>query len=276
MESAGTGSDGKLAEKIKSLSPWFHNIILPDGTHTAPEHPLGDFPAYKWDLMAPLIPQDLTGYRVLDIGCNAGYYSVECAKRGADVTAIDIDEKYLVQAKWVAEIFNVDKRISFHRMQVYDLVKTDWQFDIVLFLGVFYHLRYPLLAIDILSEKATNQVVFQSLTLLVEEEYQAVEDIRLRDRDILLEKGWPSMAFIENKFMKDPTNWWVPNPAAIKAMFRTAGFSFLHSPGQEIFFFQTDRKQPSVVTGWNRSEFLSATGRKWQNEAKMKTGIKNC
>ncbi len=274
MKSAGKRSAGKLAEKIKSLSPWFHNILLPDGTHTAPEHPLGNFPAYKWELIAPLLPKDLTGCRVLDIGCNAGFYSVECAKRGAYVTAIDIDDKYLEQAKWVAEIFNVEKRISFHRMQVYDLVKTNRQFDIVLFLGVFYHLRYPLLAIDILSEKSIDQVVFQSLTLQVEEEYHAVEDIRLRDRDVLLEKGWPSMAFIENKFMKDPTNWWVPNPAAIKAIFRTAGFRFMHSPGQEIFFFQADSKHHSVVKGWNRSEFLSATGREWQDEAIMKTGIK--
>jgi tRNA (mo5U34)-methyltransferase len=274
MKSAGTGSNGKLTDKIKSLSPWFHNIILPDGTHTAPEHPLGNFPSYKWDLISPFLPQDLTGCKILDIGCNAGYYSVECAKRGADVTAIDIDVKYLEQAKWVAEIFDVDQRISFHRMQVYDLVKTDWQFDIILFLGVFYHLRYPLLGIDILSEKTEDQVVFQSLSLQVEEEHQPVEDIRLRDREILLEKGWPSMAFIENKFMKDPTNWWVPNSAAIKAMFRTAGLSFIHSPGQEIFFFRIDPKHPSVVKGWNRSEFLSATGRIWKKEAILKTGFK--
>jgi tRNA (mo5U34)-methyltransferase len=275
MKSAGIGANGKFAEKIKSLSPWFHNIILPNGEPTAPEHSLGNFPAYKWDLISPYLPLDLSGYKVLDIGCNAGFYSVECAKRGADVIAIDIDKKYLEQARWVAEIFNLNEKISFHRMQVYDLIKKDWHFDVVLFLGVFYHLRYPLLAIDILSELAQDQVVFQSLSLQVEEEHQPVEDIRLRDRDILLKKGWPSMAFIENKFMKDPTNWWVPNPAAIKAMFRTAGFSFEHSPGQEIFFFHRDSKHPSVVKGWNRSEYLSATGRKWKREANRKTGIKS-
>jgi tRNA (mo5U34)-methyltransferase len=263
MKSSGIGANGKFADRIKSLSPWFHNIILPNGEHTAPGHPLGNFPSYKWDLISPLLPSNLTGYKVLDIGCNAGFYSVECAKRGADVTAIDIDEKYLKQARWVAEMFNLNGKISFHRMQVYDLIKTPWKFDIILFMGVFYHLRYPLLAIDILSEKATDYVVFQSLTLQVEEEHQPVDDFRLRDRDILLEKGWPSMAFIENKFMKDPTNWWVPNPSAIKAIFRTAGFSFMHSPGQEIFFFRIDPKQTSVVTGWNRSEYLSATGRNW-------------
>ena len=84
------------------LAPWFHNLHLPDGRQTAPDHPLGDFPAFKWRQIAPHVPVHLAGRRALDIGCNAGFYSFELARRGAQVTAIDSDERYLAQARWAA------------------------------------------------------------------------------------------------------------------------------------------------------------------------------
>lgn len=261
-----------VGDTIKNLQPWFQNIHLPGGEETAPNHPLGDFPSYKWEVIAPLLPEDLSNYKVLDIGCNAGFYSLKCALRGAQVTAIDIDPHYLYQAEWITGLFNLNDRIEFHEMQVYDLMKTNWEFDVVLFLGVFYHLRYPLLAIDIISEKVKNMVIFQSLSLNNEQEPDHVDDITLKNKDILLGNNWPSMAFIENKFMSDPTNWWVPNSNAIKAMFRTAGMKFIHSPGQEVYFFRKDKQHPSVATSWNESEYLSATGRKWESTAGLKTG----
>ncbi|MEJ7797768.1 MAG: DUF1698 domain-containing protein [Solirubrobacteraceae bacterium] len=67
---------------------------LPGGRCTAPDHPLGDFPAFKWQQIAPHLPQDLAGARALDIGCNAGFYSFELARRGADVLAVDVGEHY--------------------------------------------------------------------------------------------------------------------------------------------------------------------------------------
>ena len=264
--------DKIIADTIKNMEPWFHNIHLPGGETTAPNHPLGDFPSYKWEVIDHYLPEDLTGCKVLDIGCNAGYYSVKCALKGATVTAIDIDPHYLNQAKWVVNLFNLQERIKFYRMQVYDLVKMDWEFDIVLFLGVFYHLRYPLLAIDIVSEKVKDMLVFQSLSLQHDGEHPLIEDIGLRNKEILLDKRWPSLAFIEKMFMGDPTNWWVPNAAAVKAMFRTAGMELINCPGQEVCFFKPDKQNQSVVNGWNRSEFLSATGRPWENDAEIKIG----
>ena len=88
MVEAGTNS---LSQAIRELGPWFHNLHLPGGEQTAPDHAYGDFPAFKWREIAPHIPQDLRGLTVLDIGCNAGFYSFELARRGAQVTAIDID-----------------------------------------------------------------------------------------------------------------------------------------------------------------------------------------
>jgi tRNA (mo5U34)-methyltransferase len=73
------------------LAPWFHNLHLPNGRQTAPDHPLGDFPAFKWRQIAHHVPADLSGKRALDIGCNAGFYSFELAGRGAQVLAIDVE-----------------------------------------------------------------------------------------------------------------------------------------------------------------------------------------
>lgn len=264
----------RINDTIKKLAPWFHNIHLPGGEETAPNHPLGDFPSYKWEVIHPHLPDDLSGHKILDIGCNAGFYTIQCALRGAEVTAIDIDPHYLKQSKWIAGLFNLQDRIKFHKMQVYDLMKYSWKFDLVLFLGVFYHLRYPLLAIDIVSEKVGDTLIFQSLSLNNEKEYEAVEDISLNKKELLLSRGWPSMAFIENKFMGDPTNWWVPNSAAIKALFKTAGLKMIQSPGQEVYFFKRDNNYQPVASSWNKSEFLSATGKEWESTLEYKVGKK--
>src|SRR3954451_1069192 len=96
---------------IARLGPWFHNIHLPDGTQTCPDHWAGDFPAFKWQQIAPHLPSDLSGWNCLDIGCNAGFYTFELVKRGASVLGIDVDARYLRQAEWAAEQFGVQDRV---------------------------------------------------------------------------------------------------------------------------------------------------------------------
>ena len=149
-----------IRNRIEELGPWFHNIHLPDGTQTAPDHFLGDFPHTKWQQLSPLLPEDLSGRTALDIGCNAGFYSLELARRGAEVTAIDFDPNYLRQATWVLEQYQLSERVTLRQMQVYDLAHEEQQYDIVLFMGVFYHLRYPLLALDIVTRLVGEMMVF--------------------------------------------------------------------------------------------------------------------
>src|SRR5438093_979251 len=79
----------QIGERIRDLGQWFHNIDL-GGVKTAPEHFLGDYPAFKWARFADAIPADLSGRTVLDIGCNAGFYAIEMKRRGAErVVGID-------------------------------------------------------------------------------------------------------------------------------------------------------------------------------------------
>ena len=72
----------KFNPKITELAPWLQNIHLPDGSQTAPDHFLGDFPAFKWEKIKNAVPEDLNGTRVLDVACNAGFYSLELANGG--------------------------------------------------------------------------------------------------------------------------------------------------------------------------------------------------
>jgi tRNA (mo5U34)-methyltransferase len=221
--------------EIAALGPWFHNLHLPDGRQTAPDHALGDFPAFKWRQLAPALPADLSGWRALDIGCNAGFYSCELAARDAEVLAIDHDERYLRQAEWARRKLGLEKRVELRRMSVYELVRLEDCFDLVLFLGVLYHLRHPLLALDIVAERTERLLALQTLTAPGEEVVTPPPDLGIDERDRLREPGWPAMAFIERSLAEDPTNWWAPTHACVEAMLRSAGLEVVERPGHELY-----------------------------------------
>jgi tRNA (mo5U34)-methyltransferase len=245
--------------EIAELAPWFHNIHLPTGEQTAPGHWLGDFPASKWERLRSSIPARLDGWTALDIGCNAGFYSIELARRGARVVGIDSDPRYLHQARWVARQFGLEGSIEFREMQIYDLSRSRETFDLVWFMGVFYHLRYPLLGLDIAAEKVRRMLVFQTLTMPGDEVCTTVpEGGDIEARDIFLDAGWPKLAFIEHSFVNDPTNWWAPNHAAVEAMLRSAGFRVMERPGHEIYICEPGR---DALPRAESAEFRSATGR---------------
>ena len=223
-----------VAQQIHALGEWFHNIDIA-GVPTAPEHFLGDFPRVKWERFRQAIPVDLRGKTVLDIGCNAGFYSIEMKRRGADrVLGIDFDERYLAQAHFAADVLGLD--IEFRKLSVYDVHNVGEQFDIVLFLGVFYHLRHPLLALDLIHEHVTRDLlVFQSLQRGTGGGEPVQDDYGFWEADAFERPGFPKMYFIEKRYAGDPTNWWIPNRAGVEGMLRSAGFEILEQPESEVF-----------------------------------------
>jgi tRNA (mo5U34)-methyltransferase len=249
-----------IAGSVVKLKPWFHNLHLPDGTQTAPDHFLGDFPAYKWREIADVLPESLHGWTALDVGCNAGFYSFELAKRGAMVTAIDMNSHYLAQARWAAGIYGLEQRIEFRQMQVYELAREQRQYDLIFFLGVFYHLRYPLLGLDIVAQRVRRLLVFQTLTMPGREIFSETDNLAIDDRQAMCEPGWPKMAFIEKRFANDRTNWWAANHAGVEAMLRSSGMRLLGQPGTEIYLCEPDPENPSCLLTWNGAEFAAATG----------------
>lgn len=248
-------------EEIEQLGPWFHNLRLPGGKQTAPDHALGDFPRSIWQRIAPQVPEDLSGWTVLDIGCNAGFYSFELARRGAQVTAIDHDPRYLRQAQWAAEQLDLADRVEFRRQQIYDLARDSTQYDLVWFMGVFYHLRYPLLGLDIAARKVGRLMMFQTMTMPGEEVVEPPEDFGLDGRSMMRQQGWPVMAFVEKRLAHDPTNWWAPNHACVEAALRTAGLKVLNRVIPEVYLCQPDAdQQPEGMQELMEEEYLAATG----------------
>jgi tRNA (mo5U34)-methyltransferase len=223
-----------IARRISELGEWFHNIDL-QGHRTAPNHFLGDYPAVKWQRFAEAIPADLRGRTVLDIGCNGGFYSIEMKRRGADrVVGIDWDQRYLDQARFAAEVTATE--VEFKRLSVYDVASLGERFDVVLFMGVLYHLRHPLLALDLLHEHATRDLfVFQSMLRGRESVMELEQDYPFSTTDIFDHPGYPKLHFVEHRYSKDQTNWWIPNRAAAEAMLRSAGYTIVAHPESEVF-----------------------------------------
>jgi tRNA (mo5U34)-methyltransferase len=230
----GVWTPEKIERRVRELGTWFHNISL-RGVQTAPDHFLGDYPAVKWRSFAASLPEDLSGKSVLDIGCNAGFYAMEMKRRGATrVLGIDSKDEYLAQARFAAEVNDLD--IEFRRMNVYDVPHIGERFDLVLFLGVFYHLRHPLLALDLLHDHVTRDLlVFQSMQRGSSEVAELQHDYHFWDTEVFSEDTFPKMFFIENWYSGDWTNWWIPNRACTEAMLRSSGFEIVDHPEAEVY-----------------------------------------
>jgi tRNA (mo5U34)-methyltransferase len=233
-QSAQHFSPEAIRERVRALGTWFHNIDL-RGVPTAPDHFLGDYPAIKWNRFADALPADVTGKTVLDIGCNAGFYSIAMKRRGAArVVGIEPSDEYINQARFAAEVCEVD--IEFRQLSVYDVARLGEKFDIVLFMGVFYHLRHPLLALDLIhAHVAGDMLVFQSMLRGSGEVEPYEKNYHFWETDIFERPSFPHMSFIEHKYANDETNWWVPNRACAEALLRSAGFDLLDHPEEEVF-----------------------------------------
>jgi tRNA (mo5U34)-methyltransferase len=229
-----TLSADEIRTRVLELGPWFHNLDL-DGISTAPGHFLGDYPAVKWREFSDAIPKDLSGCTVLDIGCNAGFYSLEMKRRGAArVVGIDSEEEYLAQGRFAAEVSGLE--IEFRRLSVYDVAALHERFDIVLFMGVLYHLRHPLLALDLIHEHvAGDLLVFQSMQRGSTDIEPVEQNYDFWTTEQFDRPGFPKLHFIEHCLAGDPTNWWVPNRACVEAMLRSAGFEIRQHPEAEVY-----------------------------------------
>ncbi len=235
MRSADLTPD-QIRQRISELGEWFHNIDL-RGVQTAPHHFLGDYPRLKWRRFAGAIPADLRGMTVLDIGCNGGFYAIEMKRRGADrVVGIDSDEGYLAQARFAAEVCDVE--IDLRLMSVYEIARLEEKFDLVLFMGVLYHLRHPLLALDLIHEHVAGEtLIFQSMLRgsVTDAESAVIDDAPITETALFDRPGYPKLHFVENRYANDPTNWWIPNRACAVAMLRSAGFDVTPTPEPEVF-----------------------------------------
>ena len=211
----------EINDLIATVDKWFHTIEVAPGVFT----PGVQDPSKRLHLMG--IPENLAGKRVLDIGPMEGYYSFICEERGAEVTAADIQPSPGLRI--ASKIKNSSIKIL--EMSVYELDrKTLGTFDLILFMGVFYHLRHPLLALDCMYDLVDDLLIVESQVCdrwFVDEGGRTT---KLEDYDIRL-KSLPFAQFYpRNELNKDGSNWWSPNEIGLKAMLESSGFSAqLHS-----------------------------------------------
>jgi tRNA (mo5U34)-methyltransferase len=160
------------------------------------------------------------------------------------VLGVDSDPRYLAQAKFAAEVHGAD--IEFRQMSVYELPTLGERFDLVLFMGVLYHLRHPLLALDILREHVVGgTLVFQSMLRGSVESVAVGADYLFWQTEHFNDPAYPLMYFIEHKYAGDPTNWWIPNRACAEGMLRSAGFEIVGHPEDEVFICRSAGEDPA-------------------------------
>jgi len=161
-------------------------------------------------------------------------------RRGADrVVGIDSDERYLQQAALAAEVTGLP--LELHNMSVYGIARLRQRFDLVLFMGVLYHLRHPLLALDLIrTHVLKDTLVFQSLQRGAPGIENVAADYPFDETAVFDEPGAPRMQFIEHRFAGDPTNWWIPNRSCIEAILRSAGFRIEGCRGTDVYICRRD------------------------------------
>jgi tRNA (mo5U34)-methyltransferase len=165
------------------------------------------------------------------------------------MVGLDIEPLYLRQAHWAAERFGMTERLHFMAGDVYELLRTAQPFDLVWFTGVFYHLRYPLLALDLVRRATRRLMMFQTMTMPGDAVIEVPEDLDLDERETLCDPGWPKMAFIEKQLAADASNWWAPSHACVEALLRSAGFRILARPEHEFYLCAPiEQPQPDDLT----------------------------
>ena len=157
------------------------------------------------------IPADLTGKRALDIGAWDGWFTFELERRGAQVVAIDRWDNPRFREMHAA----LGSHAEYRQMNVYDLDPAKLgRFDVVLFLGVLYHLKHPLLALERVCS--------------VTDDLAAVESFALTDRflpGMQVEQHSLLRYFERDEFGGQFDNWFAPTPRCLVEMCRTAGFA---------------------------------------------------
>jgi tRNA (mo5U34)-methyltransferase len=264
------GEAGQTTEdvqrRVDELGWWYHHFELPSGVWTGTGEPPAYDPVQRWELIEPHLPDDLEGKSVLDVGGNSGYFSLRMKQRGAG-RCLMVEPVAVDQATFVFEQFGVEVEVVCEDVHTYCLT-TDERFDYVLFLGLFYHLKYPVLVLDRLAEMTKELIFFQSHIEGPFPQPTAVEEAPLStlgrarrfaarkldpgqapeagevgdvDRDELQSASFPRMSFLERVYRGDFSNWWVPNYEALEPLARSAGLKVLARPHPEMLVAKPER-----------------------------------
>lgn len=241
---------------VERLSPWFHKIELGQGVTTKTRTTAGedaDHPLGYWKIIRQCLPEDLSGKSVLDVGCNAGFYSVEAKRRGAArVLGVDAQRHHVQQAKFVSRVLGLD--IEFRRMSVYDLdPRVTGHFDLTLALGLIYHCKHPVLALEKLYLVTRELLILETAIISAEKEGPRLRSF-MRRMEREKERLHP-LAYLENdRDAKEPVyNWFYPSIGCLEALLYSVGFEevrlFHRTPeGRAVFICRKGNLYPDSTS----------------------------
>jgi len=232
-------TDKEIQQLINSKE-WYHKIEVAPGVFTPGRYD-------PWSVLDPRsvldamgFPKDFTGKTVLDIGTFDGFFAFEAERRGAKrVLAIDrhpADHRGFAVAHQLR-----GSNVEYAQGSVYDLSPAiHGTFDVVLFLGVLYHLRNPILAMDKIHDVCREYAFLESHVLDNAFVHEG-KHIPLHELNPVLANS-PIMQFYPgDELNQEPSNWFAPNVKCVEAMLRTCGF------------------QPSLAGRWGyRASFVAA------------------
>jgi tRNA (mo5U34)-methyltransferase len=224
--SSGFQDSEKVKAEIANVN-WYHQIDLGDGIVTpGVDNTLSRMAALE-------LPSDLSGKSVLDIGAWDGFFSFEAERRGAGRILATDSYCWSGEGWGTKEGFLTASRILGSRADDMEIDVMDLSpervgtFDLVLFVGVLYHLRHPLLGLERVASVTGDQLIFDSYTAMTKETD-------------------PVMIFYPGTELNDdPTNWWGPNPPAVEAMLRDVGFRRIERQHPELI-----RQGRLIIHAW--------------------------
>lgn len=237
----------EIISEIARLEPWFHCIDLGNGLLTKSKSAIGEpteHPRPTWEKVRRCLPDDLSGQTVLDVGCNAGFYSIEMKRRGATrVLGIDSQRELIRQANFVRRVLGLD--IDYQRMSVYDLdPRALGQFDVTLALGLIYHCKHLVLALEKLFLVTRKLLVLET----------AIYPRRHEPRPFVYPVGGTEptlhpIAYIENQpdAKEAVYNWFLPGTSALCALLKNIGFDeveVLPNPDRDRAVIACHKRQP--------------------------------
>lgn len=207
-----------ISLNIATVPAWYHQIELAPGVVTPGiNHSAAALAALD-------LPADLRGARVLDIGTRDGFFAFECERRGAEVVAVDAAP--IEQTGFAVAAGILGSRVRYQQRSIWTLSReADGAFDVVLCLGLLYHLRDPLAALDLVRTLCRGTLYLE--TAVIDPASSATFNglgawtTNVPDFDHI-----PLMQFLPGRVANDdPTNFWLPNAACLRAMLAESNFS---------------------------------------------------
>lgn len=222
LDGRDPGRVEEARRQVAAHGRWFHEIEVAPGVVTPGE----DSNRLKLPILDELgLPRDARGLRALDVGCSDGYFSFELERRGAEVVAVDFVPETATGFALAKRL--LASRVEYRADNVYALDAGRYgTFDVVLLLGVLYHLRKPLAALDAVRGVLRPGGLLFVATLLIDD-YVLLPDgrsVRLADLHPALPAIPLWQAYPRDSLNGDFTNCFAPNRRALECALEEARF----------------------------------------------------